>query len=168
MICSCGCFVEDPYEQKLPFQSENSPGIPYGYDVNGDFFWGFMGGHHFYISLSVYFPDVFRIEHRNLVCHPALGRLHRRIQLDPVETAVFGVRIDTRNRSFKPTLTFPEIRIKKDFYMVTDTQDFGYHRVIPGDRALLFRYPRHTPGDFYAPTFVEWPGSRRCDTSNDR
>ena len=118
--------------------------------------------------MSIYFLNVLQIEHRDPVGQPALFGLNRRVQLHPEETAVFRIRIDARNRSFKPALALPEIGIKKNLYTITVMQVVGYHPIIPDDMALLFQSHRHIRGDPYVQAFGERPGPRRCDTSNGR
>ena len=118
--------------------------------------------------MSIYFLNVLQVEYRDPVGQPALPGLYRRIQLHPEKTAVFRVRVDAHNRTFKPALALPKIGIEENFYTITDTEGAGYHPIIPDDMALLFQSPRHIRGDSYAQASGEWPGSHRCDTSSDR
>ncbi len=75
------------------------------------------------------FLDVFWIQNGNQIRCPAMFGLHVYIQFDPVETAMLRVRINSYDRSFKPALAFPESRIEKDFYAISDL-DWLWHYVI--------------------------------------
>ena len=69
--------------------------------------------------------DVFRIEDRDLAY--IQFDLCFRVQLDPIETAVLGIRVDAKDRAEVPACQFPELGTQMDLDPVTDLNGFFCH-----------------------------------------
>lgn len=71
---------------------------------------------------------ILRVEHRDQFRPASQISNHIFIQFHPIETPMFGVRVNTQDSPFKPAFAHPKLGIKKDFHAVADVYGFGHPR----------------------------------------